>query len=52
MAKSICTNCNKEYIKGIKVLKNNKPHTLLFCCYNCYLKFWKNIEGFEPLKEV
>lgn len=52
MSKAKCMNCNKEYSTKVKVLKNNKSHSLLFCCYDCYLKFWKNIKSFEPLKEI
>lgn len=47
-----CQFCGTNSLKGIKVINNkNKIMTLTFCCYECYLAFWKKTSGFIPLPE-
>lgn len=48
-----CEFCGTNCLRGIKV-KNNKGKivSLTFCCYECYLAFWKNVEGFIPLSNA
>lgn len=43
-----CSNCGKNYKKGAHVLVGNRKQPVHFCCYDCYIKFWKEVPGFEP----
>lgn len=53
MAKRICNNCfrkmNEEH--RMRLFRKGKSFPTEFCCYECYLDFWKGIKNFEPLKE-
>lgn len=47
-----CEFCGTSSLRGIKV-KNHKDIVIpiTFCCYECYLAFWKDVKGFVPLPE-
>lgn len=46
----ICQHCGKS-VKSLKVDKNGTPKPISFCCYECYLEFWKGCKEFVPLAE-
>lgn len=49
----ICAHCEKHFATNdiTYVRKDGKCVSLSFCCYNCYLNFWKGINGFKPFPE-
>lgn len=44
-----CNNCEKSIRRGIKLIRNGKIQNTKFCTYECYLEFWKGVNGFIPL---
>lgn len=48
-----CANCDKSFKAGCGayVVRDGQPVATTFCCYKCYLKFWKGNNGFIPLPE-
>lgn len=47
-----CCNCGKRTSKMINLLKGENIITTSFCCYSCYLDFWRGVAGFVPLKQA
>lgn len=49
-----CQHCGKLHNRYTR-LKQPYPKTgsiqVPFCCYKCYLEFWKDVHTFEPLEE-
>ena len=48
-----CATCKDTlWRKTLKLIgTNGRIVASSFCCYDCYLKFWKNTPGFIPLPE-
>ena len=48
-----CDFCGTSSLRGTKV-KNYKGKIvpITFCCYECYLAFWKGVKGFIPLPKA
>lgn len=45
-----CHNCNKTIRGSIKLIRHDgKIQNTGFCTYECYLEFWKGVNGFIPL---
>lgn len=48
-----CANCDKSFKtgRGAYVMRDGQPVAITFCCYKCYLEFWKGVKNHEPLPE-
>ena len=48
-----CPNCQKTFWRNVKVIgKNGLEQRISFCCYECYLEFWKGVSQFVPLQGI
>lgn len=47
-----CYNCGKQVRGCVKLIRNGKVQETEFCCYDCYLQFWKETPGFSPLPKA
>lgn len=49
-----CNHCEKFYNNKTEQRVLHFTHGIIlvqFCCYECYLAFWKDVKGFVPLPE-
>ena len=50
-----CQHCEKSFTYKTQLYlidRNGCKVSASFCCYECYLAFWKNNSQFQPLKQA
>lgn len=48
-----CANCEKNIhtLNTVKIKRFGIKTSVSFCCYQCYLDFWKDNTNFKPFQE-